>query len=137
MYEIEPTFDELAAIETAEVVAAYSPTFWDADAGEQMPGYGPDDPYGHPSWDVAEALTGGWDDPAQAAEEILQATVIGDERLMPLAETPTCRPRVRCIDEVLVDALTPEEELHTSLLALAPVTAGGPWTVEEYAEVAA
>lgn len=83
----EPTFDELAAIEAAEVVSAYSPTFWDVDQAELARGYGPDDPYGHPSWDVAAALAeDGWDDPAVAIE-IREQTSIDDARLTPLTLT--------------------------------------------------
>ncbi|CAL9611734.1 hypothetical protein [Nocardiopsis dassonvillei] len=62
--DIEPTRDELDDIEADLAVRAHSPRFWDADAGELVAA----DPWEHPSWDVADALEDGWDDPADAVE---------------------------------------------------------------------
>ncbi|RKS09989.1 hypothetical protein DFP74_5735 [Nocardiopsis sp. Huas11] len=117
MYEDEPTFDELAQIEATEVVAAYSPTFWDTDAAEQVS----TDPYDHPSWDVHEALTGedGWDDPADAVE--IRELLADDVRVVPLVDTPTARPLVRDLDQVLV-------------LVLVPVDGSGLWPAGDSAE---
>ncbi|WP_160050101.1 MULTISPECIES: hypothetical protein [unclassified Nocardiopsis] len=133
MYEDEPTYrDPLDAVEEALAVQAHSPRFWDAD-NSQMVGA---DPYEHPSWDVHEALNGddGWDDPAVAVE--VREQLADDVRLLPLAETPTARPVVRDVDQVLADRyLTPEEELHTALLALVSVDTDGYWpAADDYGE---
>lgn len=124
MYEDEPTFDALAAIEDMEMMRAHSPTFWDADTGEQTSV----DPWEHPSVEVADALESGWDDPAEAAL-LLEQTVIDDARLTPLAETLTGRPRVHRIDELLVDAPVSEELLLEQ--ALVPVATDGSWPADE------
>ncbi|MEU3020184.1 hypothetical protein ABZ635_22635 [Nocardiopsis sp. NPDC007018] len=119
MYDPEPTPEDydlaaLADLEAAQIIAAHSPRFWDADRSELA--YV--DPYDHPSWDVADALTEtGWDDPAQAAR-VLEDTVIADHRLLGLAETPTGRPRLRPVDEVLVEETDPEVLFHERVLAL-------------------
>ncbi|OOC52476.1 MULTISPECIES: hypothetical protein [Nocardiopsis] len=115
MYDdFEPTRDALSDIEDLLTARQHSPRFWDADAAEQVTGA---DPFEHPSWDVYEALAeDGWDDPAEAIE--VRELLADDIRLAPLADTPTGRPRVRPVDAVLVDRPTPEEELHTHLLAL-------------------
>ncbi|MFE3457399.1 hypothetical protein ACFXKD_07610 [Nocardiopsis aegyptia] len=87
MYEDEPTYrDPLDAIEDLLAIREHSPTFWDTDAAEQITA----DPYEHPSWDVADALTeDGWDDPA-AAIEVREL----------LADT-TARPPVHDVDRTL------------------------------------
>ncbi|RKR98984.1 hypothetical protein DFP74_6705, partial [Nocardiopsis sp. Huas11] len=78
------------------------------------------DPWEHPSWDVADTLADeGWDDPAVAVE--VRELLADEARLVPLADTPTGRPRVRPVDAVLADrSPTPAEEFHAALLALVP-----------------
>ncbi|MFE0270470.1 hypothetical protein ACFWZ7_24765 [Nocardiopsis alba] len=121
----DPTPDDyelaaLAALEDAELIAAHSPRFWDADTAELHTSPDAGDPWSHPSWDVAAALAeDGWDDEADAVE-ILDRTLITDHRLLGLSDTPTGRPHIRPIDEALVDGPTPEEELYEELLALLP-----------------
>lgn len=90
MYEHEPTADAL--------VRARSPQYWDAAAGE-LTAADPDD---HTP-DGFDPAGQGWDDPARAAG-LLAATVIEDARLVPLAETPTTRPRVLTPAEALTEA---------------------------------
>lgn len=127
MYENEPTFDDLAEIAAAEdaaLIAAHSPTFWDTDAAELAYGHDPADPWTHPSWEVTEALAGGWEDPA-AAIEVLDQTVIEDSRLTGLADTPYGRPTVRHVDEPLT-----EEAFVDLVLALVPVAVDGSWPAE-------
>jgi hypothetical protein len=97
MYEEEPTRDELDEVEDLLAVRAHSPTFWDTDAGEQTT----TDPWEHPSWDVHEALTQGWEDPAAAVE--IREQLADDVRLVPLANTPTARPAVHPLALVPVD----------------------------------
>ncbi|PWV44553.1 hypothetical protein [Nocardiopsis sp. L17-MgMaSL7] len=133
MYEPEPTFEDYdlaayeAALENAEIIAAHSPRFWDADAAELLR----QDPWEHPSWDVAEALAEtGWDDPADAAR-VLERTVIADHRLLGLAETPTGRPRIRPATEALLEESFGEELLHERVLALVPIDADGTWPAEQ------
>jgi hypothetical protein len=98
MYEEEPTRDVLDDIEDLLAIRAWSPRFWDADAGEQTTV----DPWEHPSWDVTDALTQGWDDPADAAD-VLDQVVIEDARLTPLSDTPTARPAVHPLALMPVD----------------------------------
>ncbi|WP_017590822.1 hypothetical protein [Nocardiopsis ganjiahuensis] len=127
MYDNEPTYyDPLDALEDALAIAAHSPTFWDADTGEQTSV----DPWEHPSWEVHEDLAAGWDDPAEAAL-LLEQTVIDDARLTPLADTPTGRREVHRIDEVLVDAPVGEELFHEQVLALVPVATDGSWPADD------
>ncbi|MFI6579353.1 hypothetical protein ACIBFB_26520 [Nocardiopsis sp. NPDC050513] len=134
MYDDEPTYrDPLEAIEELLAIREHSPTFWETGAAELTTA----DPFEHPSWDVHEALTGedGWDDPAEAAR-VLDQTVVEDARLVGLADTPTARPRVYAIDDVLADRYpTPSEELRTQLLALVPVDGSGLWPIaDDYAD---
>ena len=125
MYDDDSTYrDPLEVVEEMLAIREHSLTFWDADAAELVGA----DPYDHPSWDVHEALTGedGWDDPAEAVE--VRELLADDVRLMPLADTPTVRPRVWPVGDVLADRFgSPEEELHTQLLALVPVDGSGLW----------
>jgi len=109
MHEDEPTyFDPLDDIEDLLAIRAYSPTFWDAAAGELVG----TDPWEHPSWDVADdALADGWDDPADAVE-VLEQTLIGDHRLTPLADTAYGPPP----------------------LVLVPVDGSGLWPAADYGE---
>ncbi len=124
MYDDDSTYrDPLEVVEEMLAIREHSLTFWDADAAELVGA----DPYEHPSWDVHEALTeDGWDDPAAAIE--VRELLADDVRLTPLADTPAARPVVRAIDDVLADRFgSPEEELHTALLALVPVDGSGLW----------
>ncbi|SIO84646.1 hypothetical protein [Nocardiopsis sp. JB363] len=125
MYEDEPTFDALAAIEDMEMMRAHSPTFWDTDAAEIVHGHDPDDPWNHPSVDVEAALADGWDDPAEAIE--VRELLADDVRLTGLADTPYGRPTVRLVDELFVDEPTGEELFHDLGLDLVPVTVDGSW----------
>lgn len=131
MYEDEPTFDALAAIEDMEMMRAHSPTFWDTDAAELAHGHDPADPWNHPSVDVEAALADGWDDPAEAAG-LLEQTTTG---IGALADTPRLGGwRVYPADELWADAPTPEESLHEQVLALVPVDGAGLWPAADYAE---
>ena len=122
MYKPEPTFEDYelaaceAALENAEIIAAHSLRFWDADTAELLHS----DPWEHPSWDVAAALAEeGWDDPVDAAR-VLEDTVISDHRLVGLAETPTGRPHVRPATEALLEEDLDVDLLRDRVLALAP-----------------
>jgi hypothetical protein len=106
-----PAPDHLDTIEHTLAIHEHSLTFWDADAAELVRGADPDDPWAHPSWDVADALAGedGWDDPAEAVE--VRELLADETRVMALADRSP----------------SPAEEFHTALLALVPVDGSGLW----------
>ncbi|MGW8438838.1 hypothetical protein ACWGKS_27130 [Nocardiopsis sp. NPDC055879] len=130
MYDNDFTHrDALDDIEELLAIRQHSPRFWDADASELATV----DPYEHPSVEVADALEGGWDDPAVAVE--VRELLAEEVRLTPLGQTPTVRPLVHTIDDVLADRFpAPEEELRSHVLALVPVDGAGLWPAADYAE---